>query len=234
MWHNKFFVLGALQWKFKHVTSHLVTLLGSLFSSGWSLPVSPASPLSLSLPHSRLLCGLRLTCLEKGCLVWGRQGLWVSELVWPAWAAIPGLPCSPGRLCFSRWGAPGVALEPELQCQGEEGRNRHPGPVSQGWAVPSPLFLTWERFQVSFFFSLRTGDVPHGHHRGPNQQRKQYPGEKPIPLSHRIVGCVSKVSCLSYDFMSLYMYFILEYWYHEGPCGAPGHKVFLCPPFLRL
>ena len=21
-------------------------------------------------------------------------------------------------------------------------------------------------------------------------------------------------------------------WYYAGPCGAPGHKMFLCPPFL--
>ena len=100
------------------------------------------------------------------------------------------------------WGAPGVAPEPELQCQ-----ETKVGTDTLGWcagpgrARPFVCNLGGVSNFCLFFFFLRTGDVPHGHHRGQNQQEKQHPGEKPVPLSHRIVGCVSKVSCLSHDFV---------------------------------
>ena len=54
-------------------------------------------------------------------------------------------------LCFSWWGAPGVAPEPELQCRETKvGTDTWAG--EPGQAMPGPLFVTWERFQVSVFF----------------------------------------------------------------------------------
>lgn len=99
--------------------SHLVIPLHSPFSSGWSLKSylscqpRPSSPL---FPYfSRLLCGGKLAWLRKRCLGWGRQGLWVSQLLCPAWDNCPRATLCLGRLCFSWLEVSGAAFEPELQ-----------------------------------------------------------------------------------------------------------------------
>ena len=44
--------------------------------------------------------------------------------------------------------------------------------------------------EASGFFFLRKGAEPRGYYRGQIQQEKQYPGEKPTPLSHSAVVCI--------------------------------------------
>lgn len=111
------------------------------------------------------------------------------------------------RLCFPWLRAPGAACELELQFQGDKDRRRHPGLVSQGWAVPGPLFLTWERLQVPVFFSKNWWYATWAPQWPESIRRTILWGKKLLPCdSHKTVGCVrvSKFPCLSHYYTCLY------------------------------